>query len=738
MINIQGTVLDIIFRNDENLYSIFILETSDGEITVVGTVLDLNIGDTMSISGKLIYHNTYGEQLLIKDYEKIMPNSVSQIERYLSSGIISNIREKRAREIVKEFGEDTLRIMLEEPEKLLKIKGIGEKTLEKIHEDIKKANESREVIIYLQKFNLGNKLTNDIYVKYRSSAKNIIENNPYQLVDDIRGIGFNTADKIALQLGIRPDSEFRIRSAVSYILLESANKDGNCFLEYENFIKSVTELLGLKRENVENEIPNLILFNRIKILEIDNKTIVYLREIYDLENSVSQKLIYLMNGENRFINIDIEKEINFIENIENIKYSDTQRKAITTAMREKLMIITGGPGTGKTTIIKAIMQMVKNLKYKYVLCAPTGRAAKKMEESTSNEAFTIHRMLGYKSVDSDHLLEYNEENPLDYDVIIVDELSMVDIYLMNNLLNAIRNDAIIIFVGDSDQLPSVGPGNVLNDMIKSSLIPTIKLDIIFRQDEESNIVKNAHLINNGQSPILNEENKDFFFIKTKNDHHTLNTIINLVIDRLPNYYKVDPLNDIQVLTPTRRGICGVENLNKELQSKLNEEAFNKIEYKYGDTIFREKDKIMQIKNNYDIDLKDEYLNTIKGLYNGDIGYIRNIFLENKTFEIDFDKKIATYTTKELPEIVLAYATTIHKSQGSEFPVVIIPLASAPPMLLTRNILYTGITRAKSLVVLVGREEIMNKMINNTYRQERNSTLDYFIRLNNAKFEEFYD
>ncbi len=738
MINVQGIVLDIIFRNDENLYSIFILETSDGEITVVGTVLDLNIGDTMSISGKLIYHNTYGEQLQIKDYEKIMPNSVSQIERYLSSGIISNIREKRAREIVKEFGEDTLRIMLEEPEKLLKIKGIGKKTLEKIHEDIKKANESREVIIYLQKFNLGNKLTNDIYVKYKSSAKNIIENNPYQLVDDIRGIGFNTADKIALQLGIRPDSEFRIRSAVSYILLESANKDGNCFLEYENFIKYVTELLGLKRENVENEIPNLILFNRIKILEIDNKTIVYLREIYDLENSVSQKLIYLMNGKNRFINIDIEKEINFIENIENIKYSDTQRKAITTAMREKLMIITGGPGTGKTTIIKAIMQMVKNLKYKYVLCAPTGRAAKKMEESTSNEAFTIHRMLGYKSVDSDHLLEYNEENPLDYDVIIVDELSMVDIYLMNNLLNAIRNDAIIIFVGDSDQLPSVGPGNVLNDMIKSSLIPTIKLDIIFRQDEESNIVKNAHLINNGQSPILNEENKDFFFIKTKNDHHTLNTIINLVIDRLPNYYKVDPLNDIQVLTPTRRGICGVENLNKELQSKLNEEAFNKIEYKYGDTIFREKDKIMQIKNNYDIDLKDEYLNTIKGLYNGDIGYIRNIFLDNKTFEIDFDKKIATYTTKELPEIVLAYATTIHKSQGSEFPVVIIPLASAPPMLLTRNILYTGITRAKSLVVLVGREEIMNKMINNTYRQERNSTLDYFIRLNNVKFEEFYD
>ncbi len=738
MINVQGTVLDIIFRNDENLYSIFILETSDGEITVVGTVLDLNIGDTMSISGKLIYHNTYGEQLQIKDYEKIMPNSVSQIERYLSSGIISNIREKRARELVKEFGEDTLRIMLEEPEKLLKIKGIGKKTLEKIHEDIKKANESREVIIYLQKFNLGNKLTNDIYVKYKSSAKNIIENNPYQLVDDIRGIGFNTADKIALQLGIRPDSEFRIRSAVSYILLESANKDGNCFLEYENFIKSVTELLGLKRENVENEIPNLILFNRIKILEIDNKTIVYLREIYDLENSVSQKLIYLMNGKNRFIDIDIEKEISFIEKLDNIKYSETQKKAITTAMREKLMIITGGPGTGKTTIIKAIMQMVKNLKYKYVLCAPTGRAAKKMEESTSNEAFTIHRMLGYKSVDSDHLLEYNEENPLDYDVIIVDELSMVDIYLMNNLLNAIRNDAIIIFVGDSDQLPSVGPGNVLNDMIKSSLIPTIKLDIIFRQDEESNIVKNAHLINNGQSPILNEENKDFFFIKTKNDHHTLNTIINLVIDRLPNYYKVDPLNDIQVLTPTRRGICGVENLNKELQSKLNEEAFNKIEYKYGDTIFREKDKIMQIKNNYDIDLKDEYLNTIKGLYNGDIGYIRNIFLENKTFEIDFDKKIATYTTKELPEIVLAYATTIHKSQGSEFPVVIIPLASAPPMLLTRNILYTGITRAKSLVVLVGREEIMNKMINNTYRQERNSTLDYFIRLNNAKFEEFYD
>lgn len=738
MIKTQGTVIDIIYRNEENFYTVFILDSDDGDITIVGKVLDINIGDTMIVSGDLVYHNNYGEQIQIKTYEKIMPSSVSQIVRYLSSGIISNIREKRAREIVNIFGEDTLRVMLEEPEKLLKIRGIGKKTLKKIHQDILKENDSREVTIYLQKFNLGNKLTSDIYAKYKTKSKEIIEKNPYQLVEDIRGIGFNTADKIALQLGIKKDSEFRIRAGVVHVLYDNANKDGNCYLEYEKFINEVVKLLNIEKTIIENELPNLVFSNRIKILEINNNKIVYLREIYDIEISIAHKLIYLLNSKNDFKDIDIEKEIKYIEKLENIEYSKTQKEAISMAINEKLMIITGGPGTGKTTIIKAIMNIVKNLRYKFVLCAPTGRAAKRMEESTGEEAFTIHRMLGYKSVEAHNLLEYNEDNPLDYDVIIIDEMSMVDIYLMDNLLKAIKDSAIVIFVGDADQLPSVGPGNILNDMINSSIIPTIKLDIIFRQGVGSNIVKNAHLINKGEKPILNEENKDFFFIKTKNDHHTLNTIVDLVVNRLPKFYKVNPMEDIQVLTPTRRGVCGVENLNQALQMKLNPPEFNKIEYKYINNIFRENDKIMQIKNNYDISLKDNNLITVQGLYNGDIGYIKNIFLDTKTIEVNFDDKIALYTTKEFSEIVLSYSATIHKSQGSEFPIVVIPLAQAPPMLLTRNILYTGITRGKEIVVLVGNEEIMYRMINNTYKQERNSSLDYCIKDASLRYEEFYD
>ncbi|MFM1539116.1 AAA family ATPase [Helcococcus bovis] len=414
-----------------------------------------------------------------------------------------------------------------------------------------------------------------------------------------------------------------------------------------------------------------------------------------------------------------------------------QKKAISTAIIEKMLIITGGPGTGKTTIIKAIISIVKNLKMKYVLCAPTGRAAKRMEESTGDTASTIHRLLGYKSLDEDIMLEYNETNPLDYELIIVDEVSMVDLYLMDNLLKAVKDNTIIIFVGDSDQLPSVGPGNILNDMINSEVIPTIKLDLIFRQGEDSNIVKNAHLINKGQMPILNEKNKDFFFVTTKNDVDTLHTVVDLVVNRLPAHYGVNPLTDIQVLTATRKGVCGVDSINKELQNKLNEPQFNKSEIKFSDFIFRENDKIMQIKNNYDIELKDKNLNTTKGLYNGDIGYIRNLFLDNNTIEANFDDKIVTYTMKEFNEIVLAYTATIHKSQGSEFPIVVIPMASAPYMLLTRNILYTGITRGKSLVVLVGNKNIMNKMIENTYKNPRNSSLDYSLRKAKLKIEEFY-
>ena len=449
--------------------------------------------------------------------------------------------------------------------------------------------------------------------------------------------------------------------------------------------------------------------------------------IYEIELSITENLLKLMKTNSKINDIDIDEEIKFIEKIENIEYSDTQKKAIKTALEEKVMIITGGPGTGKTTIIKAIISIIHNLKLSYLLTAPTGRAAKRMEESTGKEASTIHRLLGYKSIEESAQLEFNEDNPLDSYLIIIDEMSMVDIFLMNNLLKAIKKDTMVVFVGDSDQLPSVGPGNVLNDMINSNIIPTIKLDMIFRQSEGSNIIRNAHLINHGMRPILNEENKDFFFIKTRDDSHTLDTICDLVVERLPKYYNVNPLEDIQVLTPTRRGICGVDSINKRLQAKLNPPEFNKVEIKLGEYIFRENDKIMQTKNNYDIELKGDFFDTTKGLYNGDIGYIRNIFLENRTIETVFYDKMATLDTKEFQDIVLSYCATIHKSQGSEFPIVVIPMANAPYMLLTRNILYTGITRGKSLVVLVGNENILNKMIDTEIIDRRKSTLAYNLK-----------
>ena len=738
MIECKGTVVDIIYRNEENLYSVFRLETEDGDITMVGKIMELNIGDLLSVSGELVFHNDYGEQIQVKSYQKIMPSSVSQIERYLSSGIISHIKKKRAKEIVAKFGEDTILIMSEQPERLMEIPGIGEKTAKKIHKAIVELQDSREVAIYLQKFNLGNKLTAAIYAKYKDKAIEIIEKNPYQLVDDIRGIGFSTADKIALIIGVQSDSEFRIKAGISHVLLEAAGKEGNCYLLYQDLLEKSRQLLNVSLDRIEEEIPFLVFENRIRIENIDEEKVVFSSYIYEVEMSIVRRLIELQTTDNYLKEVDIDREIDLIERSEGIEYSESQKEAIRTAITEKLMIITGGPGTGKTTIIKAIVSIVKNLRLKYSLCAPTGRAAKRMEESTGKLSSTIHRLLGYKSLDEDLMLEYNEENPLEADVIVVDETSMVDIFLMNNLLKAVKYSAMLIFVGDADQLPSVGPGNVLNDMINSECIPTIKLDTIFRQGEGSNIVKNAHLINKGQTPILNEEGKDFFFVRTRNDAETLETLVDLVLNRLPKHYKIDAMRDIQVLTPTRRGICGVESINKKIQEKINPEEFNKAQLNYGDTIFRDQDKIMQIKNNYDIELKDQYMNTTKGLYNGDIGYIRNVFTYNKTIEAVFDDKTCLFTVKEFSDIVLSYSATIHKSQGSEFPVVVIPMASAPYMLLTRNILYTGITRGKSLVVLVGNEHIMHKMIENSYKQPRNSSLDYHLIESKRKFEEYYD
>lgn len=730
MIELEGVVVDIRFRNEENYYTVFILDTEDGAVTAVGNIISISIGDSMVVTGNLVYHDQYGEQIAIESYKKMMPTTTVQIEKYLSSGIIPFIGEKLAKKIVKLFGDDTLNIITENPNLLLNINGIGKKKIEKIKAALERERDSRQVLIYLQGLGLTNRMAMLIYKTYKQDTIEVIESNPYVLINDIRGIGFNIADDIALKNNIEKTDLFRISAGVVYYLDQQAMVNGNCYMEKALMLNQVASLLDISPSFIEGGLLQMELTGKVKKEIIDGKDVIYSRQIYEQEkNIVSNILRLVLDGKE--VDIKIEDQIEE----EEIKYSKTQKEAIIQAFYKNILIITGGPGTGKTTIIKGIINLFKKFDMKFNLCAPTGRAAKRMEESTGQKSSTIHRMLGYKSIEAeDSYLEYNKDNKLKTDCIIVDEVSMIDISLMSNLLNAINSNTKLILVGDVDQLPSVGPGNVLRDLIESNLITTIRLDRIFRQGESSNIVKNAHLINNGQKPVLNEVDKDFFFIRTKSETDTLNTLIDLVTNRLPNHYKLDPMKDIQVLTAMKKGLCGVENLNASLQAKLNPKEFNKEEIEVGRHIFREGDKVMQIKNNYDLDMEDEFKNKQKGVYNGDMGFIRNAFNKDGTCEVIIDDKKVIYDYKGMGELSLSYAITIHKSQGSEFPVVVIPMVSGPYMLLSRNILYTAITRGKSLVVLVGDERIMYQMIQNNFRKKRNSSLDYYLK----KAYKFYE
>lgn len=724
MIEVEGVVLDIRFRNEENYYTVFILDTEDGEITVVGKILGISVGDTMVISGNLVYHEQYGEQISLISYKRMMPTTIVQIEKYLASGIIPFIGEKTAKKIVKLYGEDSLNIITEDPNSLRAIKGLGKKRIKKISEALQREKESRQVLIYLQSLGIGNKTAMLIYKTYKDRTIDVINENPYVLIEDIKGIGFNIADDIALRNNVEKTDLFRISAGISYYLDMQASVNGNCFIDRNRLINEVSKLLKIDTTYIESGLKHAQITGKIKETFINTIPVVFSRKLYDKEQNVVSNIIRLMLVEEErddFI-------INQIEEKDDFRYSDTQKEAILQAIYKKMLIITGGPGTGKTTIIKGIINLLEKLDMTFTLCAPTGRAAKRMEESTGELASTIHRLLGFKSLESeDNLLEYHRDNPLPYDVIIVDEVSMIDIFLMSDLLDAIDDHTRLILVGDVDQLPSVGPGNVLKDLIDSSIITTIRLDTIFRQGESSNIVKNAHLINKGKYPVLNEMGKDFFFIRCQNEKDTLDTIVDLVSNRLPNHYNIDPLQDIQVLSAMKKGICGVENINQRLQEKLNPADFNKEEIELGKHVFREGDRVMQIKNNYDLEMEDEYKNKQKGVYNGDMGIIRNSFSKDAALEVIIDDKKVVYDYKDLNELKLSYAITIHKSQGSEFPIVVIPMVSGPYMLLSRNILYTAITRARKIVVLVGSENIMQTMIKNNFRQNRNSSLSYFLR-----------
>ena len=729
---LNGFVESIVFKSEDTGYVVCKIRSEKNLISAVGTVPFLKEGQNVKLTGYYTVHKQFGNQFNIQDYEELLPTTIDGIERYLSAGIITGIGPVTAKKIIGKFGEDTLDIMDNHIERLMEIEGIGEKKFQIIYESYVEQQGLKDIILYFNKHGVTNNQCIKIYKKFGPNARQIVSNNPYILCDEISGIGFKTADRIAMSIGIKSDSDFRIQSGIKYIMNQFCAA-GNTFMPKENIIEECEKNLLISKDIIEKNIYDMAAKQLIVIEDINGIEAGFLLQYYYCELGVTSKIITLGLQQIQTINSDVDFEIDVFEKEQKIKFAPSQREAISGAFNSGIEIITGGPGTGKTTIIKAIIHIYENNGMKVILGAPTGRAAKRMTESTGREAKTIHRLLEMGvSEDDESVFERGESSPLDCDVIIVDEASMIDIVLMQNLLKAIRLGTRLIIVGDVDQLPSVGAGNVLRDLIESEYIKVVRLKEIFRQGSESLIVVNAHRINEGEMPLLNQKDKDFFFISEENQEYIVNTIIDLINRRLPKFNKSwDILKDMQVLTPMRKGILGVTNLNGRLQEIFNQPSKDKKEKTSRDIVFREGDKVMQTKNNYSlkwIRIGGYGEQEGVGVFNGDLGFIQSIDEERKALTIIFDdERKILYDFNFLDELDLAYATTIHKSQGSEFKVVIIPVFMGSPFLMNRNLLYTGITRAKQLVVVVGFQKALMYMIKNTNSIERYSSLKYRIR-----------
>lgn len=734
MEKLEGMISEIVFKNEDNGYTIAHLVNENDEIVVVGCMPTLAIGESIEVEGKWVNHKIYGTQFEVNSFMPVTPSSLEGIYVYLSSGMIHGIGEKMAKRIIDKFGVDTLEVIQNSPEKLQEVEGIGSKKVKQIVKSYEEDRELRNIIIQLSPFGITPNYCLKIYKKYKSSAIEVINKNPYQLAEDIRGIGFKVADSIASKIGIDKNSKDRICQGILYTLNKSLS-NGHTYLPEHVLIQDSEKLLELNGEILKECVMMLVYNQKIHIEKVNNENLIYLMPYYLAENGVCSQIVKLSQYEFEDLKIDIDNEINVLEEDKKIKLAEKQILAVKESVNSGVLIITGGPGTGKTTTINAIIDIFENNGKSVTLAAPTGRAAKRMSETSNKEAKTIHRLLemGF-STDDDLTFFKDEEDPINSDVIIVDEVSMVDIILMYNLLRAIKLGTRVILVGDSDQLPSVGAGNVLKDMINSNIINVVKLNEIFRQAQESMIIVNAHKINNGEPLYLNTKGKDFFFIRKSTSEEILNEIIGLVNERLPKFYKVDKLKDIQVLSSMRKGELGVTNLNIELQKYLNKKEKFKVEESFSKRLFRVGDKVMQVKNNYTKKWETEdQKESGEGIYNGDIGYVYHIDKDKKTIYILFDQtKIVSYLYDELDEIDHSFCTTIHKSQGSEFPVVVLPIAWAPPMLLSRNLLYTAVTRAKKLVVLVGDVKYLEYMIKNNRVNQRYSNLGY--KLNKFKQE----
>lgn len=732
---LKGEVGDIIFQNKENGYTVFTMEIQEEEITCVGVVPLIHSGESLSVRGNWSNHPVYGKQLQVQFYEKFMPTSQSGMEKYLSSGLIKGLGPKTSRKIVERFGDAAFYVIEEKPDMLTEIKGITHEKAQRISEIFREQHELRKVMMFLQGFEVSPAYTMRIYKRYKGRTFDIVKTNPYRLADDIFGIGFKMADKMAANAGIAEDNPNRIKAAVKYVLNQAAS-NGDCFLPKDRLITESVELLELHPLAVENAIRELQVESQIWQENLEGLDVVYLNFYYYAEMAVAKRFIELsMDCEETEPEI-LERQISQMENETGVQLAPEQRQAVQEAMSGGVLIITGGPGTGKTTTINTILRLLEKEEKEVVLAAPTGRAAKRMTDATGVEAKTIHRLLGTTFVSDDNrrqVFDKNEDDPIEADVLIIDETSMVDLHLMHALLRAIENGTSVIFVGDMDQLPSVGAGNVLKDMIRSERLRVVRLQHVFRQAQESAIIMNAHRINQGEEPVLNEGGTDFFFMRRAYGQEVLSTVQELVKSRLPKYTGHDGLADMQVLTPMRKGLLGVQSLNQVLQQTLNPPSLDKKEKEFRQTTFREGDKVMQIKNNYNIvwrcfSCRGKRVDEGLGVYNGDAGRILKIDEENEMVRVSYDDgKVVDYDFTQLEELELAYAITIHKSQGSEYPVVILPVYSGPPMLMTRNLLYTAVTRAKELVVLVGLRETVNSMIANNREVGRYTALAERIR-----------
>jgi len=723
---VEGVIEEIIYKNEANGYTVCEISSGSKFITAVGYMPFINEGETIKANGRWERHPDYGDQFRVEMYEKILPHTADAIEKYLASGIIRGVGPVTARKIVERFGASALDVISNEPGRLAEIRGISFAKAMDIGRVLNEQKGLQEVVMFLQEYGVSPSVCIKIYRAYGDKSVAMIRENPYRLCEDVFGIGFRTADRIAMKLGVDPASLFRIKSGIRYILAHAAS-NGHTYLPETMLRQYTAQLLGIPDDGIEDALVSLMFDRAIYTEKTEEGCNVYLAAFHTAETGVCKRLLALSRTSHAGDLEDLEEKIREFEQNEGIQLDPRQREAVREAMMNGVMVITGGPGTGKTTIIKCILGLLAHYGCRAALAAPTGRAAKRMTEATGHEAKTIHRLLeiGYTDDESEPVFQRNEANPLEADAVIIDETSMVDIMLMYHLLKAVPSGSRLILVGDADQLPSVGPGSVLHDIISCSGIRTVRFTEIFRQAEESLIIVNAHRINRGEAPILNAKDKDFFFLPRSGQESILRTVIDLCARRLPDTYGLDPMKDIQVLSPTKKGPAGVANLNVELQKALNPQDGKKAEKVTRGHILREGDRVMQVRNNYSLRWEKPGNAGIDGtgVFNGDMGTVVQIDDEEMKVSVQFDDdRLVVYDYSILDELEPAFAVTVHKSQGSEFPVVVMPIFPGPEVLMTRNLLYTAVTRAKEMVVLVGDEDVLLRMVGNKRETLRYSGL----------------